>query len=267
MSYMAEDPHLPRFMAYLSIFTGFMLVLVTSDNYLQLFFGWEGIGLASYLLINFWITRLQANKAAIKAMLVNKIGDFGLALGILGIFLSFKTVDFSIVFACASHFADATFVFCSFEVPLLSTVGCLLFLGVIGKSAQIGLHTWLPCAMEGPTPVSALIHAATLVTAGVFLMGRHFATNDFANQSQIILEQVTISTSFLILLGLRIRAQNVLFYLSKGRLTNLILCQDLIKDKAIEVKAIDGIWNKRYQRISVCCCANPRKFKGDEYFE
>jgi len=172
ISYMGEDPHLPRFMSYLSIFTFFMLILVTADNFIQMFLGWEGIGLASYLLINFWVTRHQANKAGLKAMLVNKIGDFGLALGILGIFSVFKTVDYTTVFACVPYFTNHSILFFNVPVDSITLISCLLFLGVVGKSSQIGLHTWLPDAMEGPTPVSALIHAATLVTAGVFLMAR-----------------------------------------------------------------------------------------------
>lgn len=197
ISYMAQDPHLPRFMSYLSIFTFFMLILVTSDNYLQLFFGWEGIGLASYLLINFWITRLQANKAAIKAMLINKIGDFGLALGIMGIFLSFKTLDFASVFACAPYLKETQFVFCNLHLDLLTTISCLLFVGVLGKSAQLGLHTWLPCAMEGPTPVSALIHAATLVTAGVFMMARSSPLLEYAPSALVIITIFGAMTCFL----------------------------------------------------------------------
>ena len=172
ISYMSGDPHLPRFMSYLSIFTFFMLTLVTADNFLQMFFGWEGVGLCSYLLINFWFTRLQASKASIKAMLVNRVGDFGLSLGIMAIFSVFKSVDFALVFSCAPHFAGTQFVFCNIECGLLDGVCVLLFVGAVGKSAQLGLHTWLPDAMEGPTPVSALIHAATMVTAGVFLIAR-----------------------------------------------------------------------------------------------
>jgi proton-translocating NADH-quinone oxidoreductase chain L len=184
-------------MSYLSIFTFFMLILVTSDNYLQLFFGWEGIGLASYLLINFWLTRLAANKAAIKAMLINKIGDFGLALGIMAIFLSFKTLDFASVFACAPYLKETKFIFCNLEFHLLTTISCLLFVGVLGKSAQIGLHTWLPCAMEGPTPVSALIHAATLVTAGVFMMARSSPLIEYAPFALVVITVFGAMTCFL----------------------------------------------------------------------
>ena len=172
IGYMGEDPHVPRFMSYLSLFTFFMLVLVTADNYVQLFVGWEGVGLSSYLLINFWYSRIQANKAAMKAMIVNRIGDFALSLGIFVLFYTFKSIDFATVFALAPYLADVTFNFLGFEINQLSLITFLFFLGAVGKSAQIGLHTWLPDAMEGPTPVSALIHAATMVTAGVFLIIR-----------------------------------------------------------------------------------------------
>ena len=171
-SYMGEDPHLPRFMSYLSLFTFFMLILITGDNFLQMFVGWEGVGLASYLLINFWFTRLQANKSAIKAMLMNRVGDFGLALGIFTIYILFQSVNFETVFACAPHLSEEKIIFFGFELHAYTLIGLLLFVGATGKSAQIGLHTWLPDAMEGPTPVSALIHAATMVTAGVFLIAR-----------------------------------------------------------------------------------------------
>nr|YP_011008342.1 NADH dehydrogenase subunit 5 [Scytothamnus australis]WBP70313.1 NADH dehydrogenase subunit 5 [Scytothamnus australis] len=170
--YMGEDPHLPRFMSYLSLFTFFMLVLVTADNFVQMFVGWEGVGLCSYLLINFWFTRVQANKAAIKAMLVNRVGDFGLALGIFTIFITFGAVDYATVFALSPQLVSATLSFLGLDVKCLDLIGILLFVGAVGKSAQLGLHTWLPDAMEGPTPVSALIHAATMVTAGVFLLAR-----------------------------------------------------------------------------------------------
>ena len=170
--YMSHDPHLPRFMSYLSLFTFFMLILVTADNFVQMFVGWEGVGLCSYLLINFWFTRIQANKAAIKAMVLNRIGDFGLVLGILIIFVKFKSVDYATVFALVPLFANETFTFLNVTFKLIDIIGFLLLIGAIGKSAQLGLHTWLPDAMEGPTPVSALIHAATMVTAGVFLISR-----------------------------------------------------------------------------------------------
>jgi len=172
IEYMSHDPHLPRFMSYLSLFTFFMLILVTADNYIQMFLGWEGIGLASYLLINFWFTRVQANKAAIKAMIVNRIGDFCLIIAILILYVNFKSVDYATVASLVPFFKTQTINFLNIDLNLLSLVCVFLFLGAVGKSAQLGLHTWLPDAMEGPTPVSALIHAATLVTAGVFLIAR-----------------------------------------------------------------------------------------------
>ncbi len=172
IGYMHEDPHRPRFFAYLSLFTFAMLMLVTANNFLQMFFGWEGVGLASYLLIGFWYTRPSANAAAIKAFVVNRVGDFGFALGIFGIFFIFKTLDFDAVFAAAPSVVGQTFLFAGHQVDVMTTLCLLLFVGAMGKSAQIGLHTWLPDAMEGPTPVSALIHAATMVTAGVFLVCR-----------------------------------------------------------------------------------------------
>ncbi len=148
---MFEDPHSPQFMCYLSIFTFSMLMLVTGDNSIQLFLGWEGVGLVPYLLINFWFTRLQANKAAIKAMLVNRIGDFGLALGIMGRFTIFQTIDFSTLFACVSAFFEPYhyLIFCNMKFHAITIICILLFIDVVGKSAQIGLHTWLPNAMEG----------------------------------------------------------------------------------------------------------------------
>ena len=170
--YMSHDPHQPRFMSYLSLFTFFMLMLITSDNFLQLFFGWEGVGLCSYLLINFWFTRLQANKSAIKAMIVNRVGDFGMALAIFCIFMVFKTIDFCVVFSLVPYFSHHKIFFLGYSINSITLIGLLLFIGATGKSAQLILHTWLPDAMEGPTPVSALIHAATMVTAGVFLIIR-----------------------------------------------------------------------------------------------
>ncbi|HXS06461.1 MAG TPA: NADH-quinone oxidoreductase subunit L [Rhizomicrobium sp.] len=172
IGYMNEDPHRPRFFSFLSLFTFAMLMLVTANNFLQLFFGWEGVGLASYLLIGFWYTRPSANAAAIKAFVVNRVGDFGFALGILGVYYVFKTLDFDAVFQAAPALAGKQFIFAGHSVDILTTLCLLLFVGAMGKSAQLGLHTWLPDAMEGPTPVSALIHAATMVTAGVFLVCR-----------------------------------------------------------------------------------------------
>lgn len=170
--YLSEDPHLPRFMAYLSFFTFFMLILVTADNFLQMFVGWEGVGLCSYLLINFWYGRLQANKAALKAMLINRVGDLGLALAIFTIYYYFQNLEYAVVFNLVPIFAQETFSFFNSSIYIYDFIGFFLFFGAVGKSAQLGLHTWLPDAMEGPTPVSALIHAATMVTAGVFLICR-----------------------------------------------------------------------------------------------
>src|SRR3954468_10137346 len=172
VGYMHEDPHRPRFFAYLSLFTFAMLMLVTANNFLQMFFGWEGVGLASYLLIGFWYTRPSANAAAIKAFIVNRVGDFGFALGIFGVWAVFGTLDFDAVFSAAPGMVGKSFIFAGHNVDILTTLCLLLFVGAMGKSAQLGLHTWLPDAMEGPTPVSALIHAATMVTAGVFLVCR-----------------------------------------------------------------------------------------------
>ena len=160
--YMSNDPHIPRFMSYLSLFTFLMIVLVTSDNYVQLFIGWEGVGLCSYLLINFWLTRIKANKAAMKAMLINRVGDIGLLLAMFMIIKEFGTLEYSTIYSLLGVI----------DRKNLTVICLLLFFGAVGKSAQLGLHTWLPDAMEGPTPVSALIHAATMVTAGVFLIIR-----------------------------------------------------------------------------------------------
>ena len=283
--YMSHDPHLPRFMSYLSLFTFFMLMLITADNYVQMFLGWEGVGLCSYLLINFWFTRIQANKAAIKAMIVNRIGDFGLALGIFTIFVKYGAVDYATVFALTPFFVNETFNFlnmeidllflisillfvgegvglCSYllinfwftriqankaaikamivnrigdfglalgiftifvkygavdyatvfaltpffvnetfnflnmEIDLLFLISILLFVGAVGKSAQIGLHTWLPDAMEGPTPVSALIHAATMVTAGVFLISRSSPLFEYSPSALTIVTILGACTAF-----------------------------------------------------------------------
>lgn len=198
ISYMdyRSEPHVARFMSYLSIFTFFMLMLVTANNFLQMFFGWEGVGLASYLLINFWYTRLQASKASIKAMLVNRVGDFGLALGVLATYSVFKSVDFATVFPCAAHVATTKIVFCNIEFHSLTCICILLFIGAVGKSAQLGLHTWLPDAMEGPTPVSALIHAATMVTAGVFMIARCSPLFEYAPTALVIVAFLGAMTCF-----------------------------------------------------------------------
>ena len=170
--YMDEDPDQPRFFAYLSLFTFAMLMLVTADNLVQMFFGWEGVGLASYLLIGFWFRKPSANAAAIKAFVVNRVGDLGFMLGIFGTYLVFDTVSISEILAAAPGMSGATIGFLGYSVQTMDVLCILLFIGAMGKSAQLGLHTWLPDAMEGPTPVSALIHAATMVTAGVFMVCR-----------------------------------------------------------------------------------------------
>ena len=189
IGYMSHDPHKPRFMAYLSLFTFAMLMLVTSDNFIQLFFGWEGVGLCSYFLIGFWFKKESANAAAIKAFVVNRVGDFGFALGIFLIFYLFGTVNYSEVFQQIPTVIDKNLSFLGFEVKAIDLICLLLFIGAMGKSAQILLHTWLPDAMEGPTPVSALIHAATMVTAGVFLVVR---CSPIFEYSPLILNLVTI---------------------------------------------------------------------------
>jgi NADH-quinone oxidoreductase subunit L len=172
IGYMADDDSRPRFFAYLSLFTFAMLALVTADNFLQLFFGWEGVGLASYLLIGFWYHKPTANAAAIKAFIVNRVGDFGFALGIFAVFTVFNSLQYDTVFASAPDQVGKTMEFLGMQLDVLNTICLLLFVGAMGKSAQFLLHTWLPDAMEGPTPVSALIHAATMVTAGVFMVAR-----------------------------------------------------------------------------------------------
>ena len=189
IGYMSHDPHKPRFMSYLSLFTFSMLVLVVSDNFLQLFFGWEGVGLCSYLLIGFWYKKEAANNAAIKAFIVNRVGDFGLAVGIFLIFFYFGTINFNEVFQLVPQFDEKNFVFFGAEINLITLICFFLFIGAMGKSAQFLLHTWLPDAMEGPTPVSALIHAATMVTAGVFLVVKCSPIFEF---SQTALNLITV---------------------------------------------------------------------------
>ncbi len=195
--YMGQDPHLSRFMSYLSFFTFFMLILVTADNYIQMFVGWEGVGLCSYLLINFWFGRIQANKAALKAMIVNRIGDFGLAIAIFTLYYYFKTLDYGVIFSLAPEFANTEILFFSTSFNLLDFIGFFLFIGAVGKSAQLGLHTWLPDAMEGPTPVSALIHAATMVTAGVFLICRSSPILQYGDNISVLITIVGGMTAFL----------------------------------------------------------------------
>ncbi len=196
IGYMHHDNSVPRFFSYLSLFTFFMLMLVTADNLVQLYFGWEGVGLASYLLIGFWYDRPSANAAAIKAFLVNRVGDFGFALGIFAVFMLFQSVHLDTIFAAAPAKANATLNIFGADFHALTVICLLLFIGAMGKSAQLGLHTWLPDAMEGPTPVSALIHAATMVTAGVFMVARLSPLFEF---SEVALATVTIvgaSTAF-----------------------------------------------------------------------
>jgi len=195
IGYMEEDPSKIRFMGYLSLFTFFMLVLVSSNNLLQMFFGWEGVGLASYLLIGFWHHKDSANKAAIKAFVVNRVGDFGYAIGIAGIFYIFGTVSFDSIFSQVNQFSEHQIQFLSFSLPTLDFLCFLLFIGAMGKSAQLGLHTWLPDAMEGPTPVSALIHAATMVTAGVFLVARMSPLYEFATFTNLFITFIGATTA------------------------------------------------------------------------
>ncbi|NKC31357.1 NADH-quinone oxidoreductase subunit L [Falsiroseomonas selenitidurans] len=191
VGYMSHDATIPRFFAYLSLFTFMMLMLVTADNLVQLFFGWEGVGLASYLLIGYWYERESANRAAMKAFIVNRVGDLFFMLGLALTFWTFQSVEFDTIFAAVDRVRDATFL----GLPSLEVIALLLFLGACGKSAQLGLHTWLPDAMEGPTPVSALIHAATMVTAGVFLMVRMSPVLEYAPNVLALITIVGASTA------------------------------------------------------------------------
>src|SRR6202158_3035982 len=186
IGYMDEDPYRPRFFSYLSLFTFAMLMLVTADNLVQLFFGWEGVGLMSYLLIGFWYQKPSANAAAIKAFVVNRVGDFGFALGIFAIFVLIGSIDFETIFAGAPGQVGKTINFLGWHADALTLICILLFMGAMGKSAQFLLHTWLPDAMEGPTPVSALIHAATMVTAGVFMVARLSPLFELAPNAQAV---------------------------------------------------------------------------------
>ena len=196
IGYMSHDPHKPRFMAYLSLFTFAMLTLVTADNFLQLYFGWEGVGLCSYLLIGFWFKKPSANAAAIKAFIVNRVGDFGLAIGIFLIFFFYGTVNYNEVFQQTPLLIQKQVIFLGIEFNLITLICLLLFLGAMGKSAQILLHTWLPDAMEGPTPVSALIHAATMVTAGVFLVVRCSPIFEYSQTALNVVAAVGMTTAF-----------------------------------------------------------------------
>ncbi len=196
IGYMSHDPHKPRFMAYLSLFTFAMLMLVTADNFIQLFFGWEGVGLCSYFLIGFWFKKETANAAAIKAFVVNRVGDFGFALGIFLIFYLFGSVNYTEVFNQIPTVIDENLNFLGIKINAVDLICILLFIGAMGKSAQIFLHTWLPDAMEGPTPVSALIHAATMVTAGVFLVVRCSPIYEYSELALNIVTVVGMSTAF-----------------------------------------------------------------------
>jgi len=196
VGYMADDPSIPRFMSYLSLFTFFMLMLVTADNLVQLFFGWEGVGLASYLLIGFWYDKPSANAAAMKAFIVNRVGDFGFALGIAAVWMLSGSVGFEDIFAKAPDMAHMRIEFLGMNLPALETACLLLFVGAMGKSAQLGLHTWLPDAMEGPTPVSALIHAATMVTAGVFMVCRLSPLFELAPVASQVVTLIGAATAF-----------------------------------------------------------------------
>jgi NADH-quinone oxidoreductase subunit L len=195
IGYMHEDPNRPRFMAYLSLFTFAMLMLVTADNLVQLFFGWEGVGLASYLLIGFWFQKPSANAAAIKAFVVNRVGDFGFALGIFAIFMLVGSTDFDTIFAAAPGLTGKTIHFFRWDIDALTLTCLFLFMGAMGKSAQFLLHTWLPDAMEGPTPVSALIHAATMVTAGVFMVARLSPLFELAPTAQAFVMLIGATTA------------------------------------------------------------------------
>ncbi len=196
IGYMSNDPHKPRFMAYLSLFTFAMLTLVTSDNFIQLFFGWEGVGVCSYFLIGFWYKKESANKAAIKAFVVNRVGDFGFALGIFLIFYIFGTVNYDEVFSQVPSILKDELFFLGINFNAVDLICLLLFIGAMGKSAQFLLHTWLPDAMEGPTPVSALIHAATMVTAGVFLVVRCSPIYEYSELALFVITLVGMITAF-----------------------------------------------------------------------
>jgi NADH-quinone oxidoreductase subunit L len=196
VGYMSHDTSIPRFMSYLSLFTFFMLMLVTADNLVQLFFGWEGVGVASYLLIGFWYERPSACAAAIKAFVVNRVGDLGFALGIFGCYFLFDSIQFDVIFGAAPAKAGNVVHFFGRDWGAITIVSLLLFIGAMGKSAQLGLHTWLPDAMEGPTPVSALIHAATMVTAGVFMVARMSPLFELSDTALMVVTLVGACTAF-----------------------------------------------------------------------
>ena len=196
IGYMSHDPHRPRFQAYISLFTFCMLALVTSDNFAQLYFGWEGVGLMSYLLINFWYDKKSANDAAIKAFVQNRVGDFGFAIGIFVVFYLFHSIDFGTVFAAVPAIAAQPMHFLGFEVNAITLCCLLLFMGAVAKSAQVGLHSWLIDAMEGPTPISALIHAATMVTAGVFMVARLSPLFEYSPTASAVVTVMGATTAF-----------------------------------------------------------------------
>ncbi len=199
VGYMSHDPNKGRFFAYLSLFTFMMLMLVTADNLLQMFFGWEGVGLASYLLIGFWYHKESANHASLKAFIMNRVGDFGFLLGIFATFMLFDSIEFDVILdpTNVAALAGAQFEFLGMQVHALTTIGLLLFIGAMGKSAQLGLHTWLPDAMEGPTPVSALIHAATMVTAGVFMLCRMSPVLEYAPDALAVITVIGALTAIM----------------------------------------------------------------------
>ena len=226
IEYMRGDPHHARFMAYLSLFTFFMLFLVSSANFLQIFIGWEGVGLASYLLINFWFTRSQANKSALKAIVVNRVGDFFLGIAMVLIVYLYRSLDFSTVFSVAYHYNSFFINFLGIHFNMFDLITLFLFLGAVGKSAQLGLHTWLPDAMEGPTPVSALIHAATMVTAGVFVLIR---SSPLFEHSASVLYLVCLIGSFTALFGATVAVfqndmKKIVAYSTCSQLGYMVFC-------------------------------------------
>ena len=226
LDYLEDDPHLFRFLFFLSLFTFFMIFLVTSSNFFQTFIGWEGVGLSSYLLINFWFTRSEANKSAIKAMVVNRVGDFGIYFSLLLCYFVFKSVDYGFMFALAPVYKDAIFIFFGYEIPVFETITFFLFIGIMGKSAQLGLHMWLPDAMEGPTPVSALLHAATMVTAGVFILLRFSLFFDYAPKVLIFVAIIGSLTSLFAGVAALIQydIKKIIAYSTCSHLGIMILC-------------------------------------------
>jgi NADH-ubiquinone oxidoreductase chain 5 len=234
IGYMSEDPHIQRFFSYLSLFTFFMLILVCSDNFLLMFVGWEGVGLASYLLINFWFTRVQANKSAMQAILMNRVGDWGLSIALFSLIWFFGAIDYSTINACGiPNMAPSSFI--------VTFITLFLLLAAVGKSAQLGLHTWLPSAMEGPTPVSALIHAATMVTAGVYLILRSSPLFELAPTSLICVCIVGSLTSiFAATTGLfQNDLKRVIAYSTMSQL-GLTLCSNNSTDDSNPLKEIDN---------------------------